>query len=90
MSRKQTIIENMIKILNDNNRVCVWYGDIDLIEKCAILSSLPQPHPQKTIITILNAVDGSSEFIKGYIFSDITGVKRKYRCFTLNNHSSSS
>ena len=83
MTRKQIIIENMIKILNENNRTCIWYGDIDLIEKCAFLSSLPQQHPQKTIITILNALDNSPKFTKGYITSDITGTNRKYRCFTL-------
>lgn len=83
MSKQQFIAQNMINILKKNNRTCIWYGDIELIEQCASLSNLPLQHPQKTIATILNALDHSSNFKKGYITSDINGIPRKYRCFTL-------
>lgn len=83
MSKQQLIIQNMINILEKNSRTCIWYGDIRLIEQCASLSNLPLQHPQNTIATILNALEHSSSFKKGYIISDINGARRRYRCFTL-------
>lgn len=80
---KKTIAQNMIEIMNQHNRTNIWYGDIDLIEKCAKKSHISTKHPQQTIQHILNALDKSQCFSKGYIYSDISGKNRKYRCFKL-------
>lgn len=80
---KKTIAQNMVKIMKQYNRSIIWYGDINLIEECAKKSDIPPKHPQQTIQHILNALDKSPYFSKGYIFSDISGKRRKYRCFKL-------
>lgn len=82
---KKTIAQNMISIMKQHNRTNVWYGDIDLIEECAIQSNIPSKHPQKRIQHILNALDNSRYFSKGYITSDISGKNRRYRCFILKS-----
>ena len=64
-------------------RNSIWYGDIQIIEECAEECGIIQSHPQKTIKVVLNALDKSPLFIKSYIFSDINGSKRKYRCFKI-------
>ena len=64
-------------------RNSIWYGDIQIIEECAEECGIIQSHPQKTINVVLNALDKSPLFIKSYIFSDINGPKRKYRCFKI-------
>ena len=61
----------------------VWYGDLELIEECAELSGVKIQHPQKTIKYILDNLDRSPCFTKGYIIADIDGSKRRYRCFKL-------
>lgn len=73
----------MINIMKQNQRTSIWYGDIDILEKCAKVSGVLKSHPQNTIQCILNALDKSPNFIKTYIYSDISGKKRKYRCFTM-------
>lgn len=65
------------------NRNTIWYGDIQIIEECAEECGIKTSHPLKTITTVLNALDRSPLFSKSYIFSDINGVKRKYRCFSI-------
>lgn len=80
---KKTIAQNMIEIMKQYNRSSIWYGDIPLIEECAKKSDIPAKHPQQTIQHILNALDKSPYFTKGYIYSDISGTCRKYRCFKL-------
>lgn len=82
---KKTIAQNMISIMKQHGRTNIWYGDIDLIEECAIQSKIPSMHPQKRIQHILNALENSRYFSKGYITSDISGKKRTYRCFTLKS-----
>jgi len=82
---KMTIAQNMINIMKQHGRTNIWYGDIDLIEKCAIQSNIPSKHPQKRIQHILNALDNSPHFSKSYIFADINGRTKKYRCFTLKS-----
>ncbi len=77
------IADNMVNILKKNNRINVWYGDIDIIEECAIMSDTLKKHPKDTIQCILNALDKSTKFKKTYIYSDLNGTKRKYRCFTM-------
>ncbi len=79
------IAENMLKLMNEQQRKCVWYGDIFLIEKCAVKSGVMKKHPQDTIQCILNALDRSPLFIKGYIVIDVNGRKRRYRCFTIRD-----
>ena len=79
----KTIAENMVEIMKQHNRTNIWYGDIDLIEECAKKSHIPPKHPQQTIQHILNALDKSQYFSKGYIYSDISGKNRKYRCFKI-------
>lgn len=34
------IAKNMMSIMKENHRNSVWYGDIYLIEKCAIMSGV--------------------------------------------------
>lgn len=84
------IATNMKEILLLNNRSSVWYGDISLLEECAKKSMISSNHPQKTIQRILNSLDNSTLFKKSYIIADISGKKRKYRCFTLKDSYSTS
>lgn len=77
------IAQNMVNILKRNNRINVWYGDIDVIEECAIMSGVLKKHPKDTIQSVLNALDKSTLFKKTYIYSDLDGTKRKYRCYTM-------
>ena len=78
----------MVKLMQMNNMTHVWYGDIVIIEKCAVLCNIQHFHPQKRIQTILNSLDKSDLFVKTYIKSDFSGKNRKYRCFTIKNYSS--
>lgn len=78
-----TIAQNMVEIMKYYNRTYIWYGDIELIEECAKKSHILPKHPQKMIQHILNALDDTRYFSKGYIYSDINGKNRKYRCFKL-------
>lgn len=80
-----TIADTMYKLLLSKNRTSIWYGDIDIIEECANLCNVKKSHPQKTITCVLNALDQSSKFKKGYIHADFNGTTRKYRCFTIIN-----
>lgn len=77
------IAQNMKSIMLEDHRKYVWYGDVYLIEKCAIMSGVIKRHPLDTIQCILNALDKSPLFSKGYIIADINGKKRRYRCFTI-------
>ena len=54
------------------------------IEECAKECGILRSHPQKTINTVLNALDKSPLFTKSYIFADINGSRRKYRCFSIS------
>lgn len=83
MTKQQQIATCMITLLKNNNRTCVWYGDLELIEQCANMCNIPQKHPKVTIQTILNALEKSPEFNKSYIVADFNGYRKKYRCFTL-------
>lgn len=67
----------------EEGRHTVWYGDLELIEECAKLSGIETKHPQKTIKCILDHLDHSTHFTKGYIIADFGGSKRRYRCFKL-------
>jgi len=80
---RNNVADNMIILLQESNRRSVWYGDIELIEKCATMSNLPKRHPKTTIQYVLNALEKSHKFNKGYIFADFSGVNRRYRCFTI-------
>lgn len=82
---EKTIAQNMIDILTLHRQKSVWYGDIKIIEECAMKSNVQKKHPQITIQCILNALDNSKYFEKSYIVSDHTGKKRKYRCFTIKS-----
>lgn len=73
----------MKEILITHQRTNVWYGDLSILEECAQKANIKTTHPQKTIQKILNALDKSPLFIKSYITADLSGSKRKYRCFTL-------
>ena len=81
---RKTIAQNMIDVLKKHHRNIIWYGDIDLIEECALLSNMEIKHPQKTINNILNALDRSELFFKHYIYSDHNGKRQKYRCFIMH------
>ena len=78
-----TIAETMYNILLSENKTCVWYGDIDIIERCAIKCKIRKTHPTKTISCVLNALERSPKFKKTYIQADFNGYKRKYRCFNI-------
>ena len=80
---QNNIAITMKEILIMNNRTSVWYGDIYLLEECAQKANITVSHPLQMIQRILNALDKSSLFQKGYITSDISGRTRRYRCYTL-------
>ncbi|WP_337591084.1 hypothetical protein [Vescimonas sp.] len=80
---KYQIALTMKEIMLKNGRNTVWYGDLELIEECAELSGVKIQHPKKTIKYILDNLDRSPCFTKGYIIADIDGSKRRYRCFKL-------
>lgn len=80
---KYQIALTMKEIMLKNGRNTVWYGDLELIEECAELSGVKIQHPKKTIKYILDNLDRSPCFTKGYIIADIGGSKRRYRCFKL-------
>lgn len=80
-----SISDNMYNVLLKNNRTSVWYGDLELIEECAKLSKLKKDHPKKIIKCVLNALDQSNKFEKKYIYSDFSGIRKKYRCFILKD-----
>lgn len=80
---KHQIALTMKELLRKKGRNAVWYGDIELIEECARLSGVEIQHPPKTIKYILNNLDRSTCFTKGYIIADVGGSKRRYRCFKL-------
>lgn len=77
------IADTMYELLLSQHRKSVWYGDIDIIEECAIKCNIKKSHPTKTISYILNALERSNKFKKSYIQADFNGYKRKYRCFTI-------
>ncbi len=83
---RQTIAQNMLQIMESEGISCVWYGDVKLIEKCAKKSGVLKKHPKDTIQTILNALDKSKLFKKGYITADFNGKRRKYRAYSINEN----
>lgn len=80
---RKTIAENLYGLLQLQKRSTIWYGDIELIEECAIISGVLKSHPKKTIATVLNSLDKSPLFEKGYIKADFNGTTRRYRCYTI-------
>ena len=80
---RQSIANKMYDLMLIEKRERIWFGDIDIIEQCAKACGIVKDHPQKTIISVLNALEKSSKFKKGYIKADIGGVTHKYRCFTI-------
>lgn len=81
---KQSEVAHHVKSkLIQNKRSSIWYGDIQIIEECAAECGIVQEHPRKTINVVLNALDKSPLFRKSYIFTDINGSRRKYRCFSI-------
>ena len=81
--KQSEIAYHMKQKMNQNGRDSVWYGDIQMIEECAEECGVIQSHPKKTINVVLNALDKSPLFVKTYIFSDINGSRRKYRCYKI-------
>ena len=80
---KQSIANKMYDLMLIEKREQIWFGDIDIIEKCAKACGIVKSHPKKTIVSVLNALDKSSKFKKGYIKADIGGSPHRYRCFTI-------
>ncbi len=80
---KQQVSQTMKKLLIERGRNTIWYGDIELIEECAKLNGIKNDHPKNTIKRILDYLDHSPDFSKGYIVADFSGNKRRYRCFKL-------
>lgn len=81
---KKSIAENMCQLMKESKLTIVWYGDINLIDECARISNINCTHPKERIQRVLNALDKSTFFTKGYITADFSGIKRKYRTFKLN------
>ena len=77
--KSNEVAYHMKRKMEQNERTTIWYGDIQLIEECAKECGILRSHPQKTINTVLNALDKSPLFTKSYIFADINGSRRKYR-----------
>ena len=80
---RKNIAWYMREILLREKRNSIWYGDLELIEECALLTNTKKSHPQNTIRSILNGLDRSKIFEKTYICADFNGYRRKYRCFIL-------
>lgn len=87
MSKKKTIAEYMIDVLNDNSLKGVWMGAPDLIHECADRAGVKGTHPLSVINNVLNALDRSPLFEKSYIkattMTGITESECKYRYFTI-------
>ena len=81
--KQSDIARHMKRKLIHDKRNSVWYGDIQIIEECATECGIIRDHPRKTIKAVLNALDKSPLFTKSYIFADICGSRRKYRCFSI-------
>ncbi len=80
---KKTIAENMYDIMIEQEFEIVWYGNLDIIEECARRSNIISKHPKLTIVRVLNGLEKSDLFIKGYIKADFDGRNRRYRSFKL-------
>ena len=84
---RKTIADHMVDILNETGFTTVWMGSIDLIHDCADRANVTKDHPLKTINSVLNALDRSNKFEKGYIRATaLTGTTDrtcKYRSFKL-------
>ncbi len=85
-----TIAENMFILMCKKNTDHVWMGDIHLIEECAKLSNIQKNHPQKVIQAVLNGLEKSELFEKGYLFTEYNGKKRKFRCFSIKSNTKKS
>ena len=80
---KKAIAKTMYNIMIETDKKYIWYGDLNLIEQCAQKCQFSDIHPKKKIQRILNALEHSDLFQKKYLYSDITGQNRKYRCFKI-------
>ncbi len=80
---KKTIAENMFEIMVEKDIDIVWYGDLTTIEECAFKSKIKSKHPKITINKILNGLEKSVLFEKGYIKADFNGTNRQYRSFKI-------
>ncbi|QVK19681.1 hypothetical protein KHQ81_15655 (plasmid) [Mycoplasmatota bacterium] len=83
---KKTIAQNMADLMKKKKVRIVWLGDPDLVGECAKISNMKKDHPLKLIYRVLNALDKSPLFSKGYIYSDHEGRNIKYRSFKLLNN----
>lgn len=84
---KKTIAEHMIDVLNENNLKGVWMGSPDLIHECADRAGVKVTHPLNVINCVLNALDRSPLFTKGYIRAcSLTGKTDReclHRCYQI-------
>lgn len=80
---KQSVALIMKNLMIEKGRRSIWYGDLELIEECAKISNIKAEHPKIMIKRILDQLDHSPYFSKGYIVADFCGNKRRYRCFIL-------
>jgi len=85
---KKTIAEHMADILREENMRAVWFGDIVQIHECAVRAGIYErvrgqhgDRPLRVIQKVLNALERSDLFEKGYIRFD--GNKAPCRSFKL-------
>mgnify|MGYP004595069787 CR=1 FL=1 len=78
----QTIAETMYYLMQEQDLQYVWMGDLHLLEECAQHCHLKKKHPANMLQSVLNGLDRSDLFQKGYLYADCNGKKRKFRCFS--------
>ncbi len=78
------IAENMYALMIERDIDYVWMGELHLIEECARRCNIKKDHPKKVIQSILNGIEKSDLFKKGYLMAEYNGRKRKFRCFSIN------
>ena len=77
-----TIAKTMYLLMKEHNMNHVSMGDLHLLEECAQLCHIKKKHPQKMIQSILNGLEKSELFTKGYLYAEHNGRMQKFRCFT--------
>lgn len=77
-----TIAETMYSLMQEQDLQYVWMGDLHLLEECAQRCHLKKKHPANMLQSVLNGLDRSDLFQKGYLYADYNGKKRKFRCFS--------
>lgn len=81
--KKGYIAKTVRQIMIDSNEQYIWFGSVEILDKCTDVLQLNHIHPLVRAKRILDAVDRSSYFLKKYMMVEINGKMRKVRCFCL-------